>query len=57
MTGDVGKLFFAVVVVVGWVLALTWLIFGVSQIAVEHTVVRDCQVAEGSIPGGLECPR
>lgn len=32
------KVVFAVVVVLGWLASMLWLVWGVSQIAVEHTM-------------------
>jgi hypothetical protein len=44
----------ALMVIVGWVLALVWLAVSVSQIAVEHTVVKNCVVHHQS-PQGDAC--
>lgn len=40
----------AVVVITGWFLALLWLVVAVSQIAVVHTLVRDCTVTGRLVP-------
>lgn len=49
------KTAFAVVVILGWLASMLWLVWGVSQIAVEHTVVRSCVVDAQQGREGLEC--
>lgn len=49
------KTAFAVVVILGWLASMLWLVWGVSQIAVEHTVVRSCAVHAQQGQEGLEC--
>lgn len=47
------RLILAVVVVIGWVLALTWLALSVSQIAVREAVAPTLCVVAG--PGEFPC--
>lgn len=50
------KMVLAVAVITGWFLALLWFVLAVSQIAVEHTVVRPCAaVVAVAAPGELAC--
>ena len=51
--GTLVRLVLAVVVITGWILALTWLALSVSQIAVREAVAPTlCVAAE---PGGFAC--
>ena len=50
------KMAFAVAVIAGWFTALLWFILSVSQIAVDHTLVRPCTaVVAVADPGNLRC--
>jgi hypothetical protein len=50
--GGVLRLTLALGVILGWFLALTWMIVSVTQIAVERTVFPTCAV---SAPGEIAC--